>query len=111
MFITRIHVCSLHRYSSRALLIPFSGPSIGPTTEEESRAFAQLAVAQREASSAIGWAISLGKEFIDGGETEVSSRISPVVRSRLPGADPRLCTGYACLLYFVEKVWLVAKAI
>ena len=91
------------RYSSRAL-ISFSGPSIGPTTEEDSKAFSLLAEAQREASSAIEWAISLGKAFSNGGEEDVSSRINPAVRAQLPGVDPRLCTGYACLLYFAEKV-------
>ena len=26
------------------------------------------------------------------------------MRTRLTGVDPQLCTGYACLLYFAEKV-------
>ena len=102
-------LCSNHRYSSRALLIPFSTPSIGPTSEEESKAFNLLGAAQREAYSAIGWAISLAKKFVEGGETEVSSRISPSVRAILPGVDPRLCTGYACILYFAEKVIVSLK--
>lgn len=93
-----------HRYSSRALVIPFNTPSIGPRSEIQSRDFGLLATAQREASSTIGWAISLGKSFKLSGVSDVQHRINPAVRTRLPGVDPRLCTGYSCLLYFAEKV-------
>ena len=85
------------RYSSRALLIPFSKPSIGPTTEEESQAFSSLAATQKTASSAVGWVVSLGKAFVQCGKSDVSNRLVPFVRSILIGVDPRLCTGYATL--------------
>lgn len=94
------------RYSSRALLITFSNPSVGPTSEEESQAFSSLGAVMKAASSAVGWVISLGKDFSQQGVQEISNRISPIVRSQLPGVDPRLCTGYATLLYFAEKVRL-----
>lgn len=98
-----LYIC-IHRYSSRALMIPFSQPSIGPKDEEASRAFSALAGAQRAASSAVGWAISLGQHFSEDAEEEVSRRLTTAVRARMPGTDPRLVTGYACLLYFAEKV-------
>ena len=63
----------------------------------------------REASSAIGWAISLRKQFIEGGEEDITCRISPMVRLQLPGVDPRLVLGYSCLLYFAEKVFHTAS--
>ena len=97
-----LYIC-IHRYSSRALMIPFSQPFIGPKDEEASRAFA-LPGAQRAASSAVGWAISLGQHFSEDAEEEVSRRLTTAVRARMPGTDPRLVTGYACLLYFTEKV-------
>ena len=85
-------------------MVPFSKPSIGPTTEEESEAFGLLVETQRAASSAVRWIISLGKEFVQCGRRDVSSRLLSSVRVSLNGVDPRLCTGYACLLYFAEKV-------
>ena len=94
-----------YRYSSRALLIPFSKPSIGPTTEEESAAFSSLAATQQAASSAVGWIISLGKAFVQCGKSDISNRILPFVRSTL---SPRLCIGYASLLFFAEKVFTVS---
>ena len=97
-----------YRYSSRALLIPFSKPSIGPTTEEESAAFSSLAATQQAASSAVGWIISLGKAFVQCCKSDISNRILPFVRSTLSGVDPRLCIGYASLLFFAEKVFTVS---
>lgn len=63
-----------------------------------------LGSVQREASSAIGFVISLGKKFEEEGRHKVSSSLLSAVRQAMPGVDPRLCTGYACLLYFAEKV-------
>lgn len=62
-------------------------------------------------SSAVGWVISLGKLFEEEGKGDVSSSLLPSVREAMPGVDPRLCTGYACLLYFAEKVLTVSIVI
>ena len=47
-------------YPSRALVIPFSQPSIGPKPEEDSEEFASLAAIQQKASSAVGGVIVWG---------------------------------------------------
>ena len=55
------------------------------------------------ASASVGWAISLGnsmKEEIAYIQKDLSER----VRQKLVRVEARLTTGYATLLYFVEKV-------
>lgn len=94
----------LCRYSSRALLIPFKEPSIGPKSTAESLAFANLSRTRKVASRAIGWVISLRKCLVEGGGFREIREMLPTVQEKLPGVDPRLCTGYACLLYFAKKV-------
>ena len=88
-----IQCLHLNRYSCRALVIPFSHPSIGPECEEDGEAFASLAEKQKQACSAVGWVISLGKMFAEGGKGDVYSRLLPPVRDALPAIDLRLCTG------------------
>lgn len=75
-----LYIC-IHRYSSRALMIPFSQLSIGPKDEEASRAFSVLPGAQRAASSAVGWPISLGQHFSEDAEEEVSRKLTMAVRA------------------------------
>ena len=93
-----------NRYSSRALLIPFCLPSVGPQNEEESMQFQKLMEIRDNCSSAVGWAVSLGKVFRESGRDEIASRMRPLMQQLLPFVDPRLITGYAVLLYFCEKV-------
>lgn len=61
---------------------------------------------QNKSSSAVGWAIRMGKKFSNGGVQEIAQRILPLTRTLLPKVDPRLSTGYATLLYFCEQVKL-----
>lgn len=94
----------IRRYSSRVLLIPFNKPSVGPESQAESSAFNEMGVTLKNASSAVGWAISLGnalKEEI----TYLQGDLCDRVRERLPGIDSRLITGYATCLFFAEKVY------
>ena len=86
-------------------MIPFSKPSIGPKCEGDNQAFTMLTAAQQQASSAIGWVIGLGKLFEESSDRDIPNRLLPAVREALPGVDSRLCTGYACLLFFAEKVF------
>ncbi len=79
-------------------------PSVGPMNEHESVQFMRLLEARENMSSAVGWAISLGKILRNGGKQEISSNILPLTRKLLPGVDPRLKSGYAVLVYFCEKV-------
>lgn len=64
-----------------------------------------LTAAQQQASSAIGWVIGLGKLFEENSDRYIPNCLLPAVREALPEVDPRLCTGYACLLFFAEKVF------
>ena len=94
---------TFNRYSSRVLLIPFKKPSVGPENQIESSAFNEIAIVLKGASSAVGWAISLGNVFKE--EIEyLQGDLCKRVRERLPGVDSRLITGYATCLYFAEKV-------
>lgn len=90
------------RYSSRALILPFQKPTVGPKTQAEMMQFQHLMGILEETSSAVGWAISVGKLL-----KEEHFHIQPRVRAKLVGVDPRLCTGYATLLFCVEKVLLL----
>ena len=85
-------------------LVPFSLPTIGPTNQSEAEAFKQMSQKMTEVSSAIGWAISLGKGLRDGQQFG-DGRLKQV-RSKLPGVEPRFCTAYTTALFVVEKVCL-----
>ena len=85
-------------------MIPFKEPSIGPTSTEESMAFANFTHARKKASQGIGWIISLRRSLVeDGAFSEIRGNL-PTVREKLLGVDLRLCIGYACLLYLAKKV-------
>lgn len=77
---------------------------MGPKSEEDSIAFSRLTEIQKSTSSAIGWAIKIGKTFSTEGVADITTRILPLTRKLLPKVEPRLCTGYATLLYFCEMV-------
>ena len=87
-------------------MISFSEPSIGLKDEEANRDFGMLARTQQKVSSAVGWAISLGGSFSDEAAVEVSARLTTAVRARLPGNEPLLVTGYACLLYIHYYIYI-----
>ena len=91
------------RYSSRAMIIPFKEPTIGPKTTHESLAFAELTNTRKKASCVIGWVICLRKSLLQQGFAEIREMLT-TTREKLPGVDPRLCMGYSCLLYFAHKV-------
>ena len=85
------------------MLIPFNKPSVGPQSESDSIAFNKMPEILKVASASVGWAISLGnsmKEEIAYIQKDLSER----VRQKLVRVEARLTTGYATLLYFVEKV-------
>lgn len=94
-----------YRYRSRALVIPFQMPTIGPLNDTDVDAFCQLSTAQTNVSSAVGWAISLGRQLQL--ESETTSTILSRAKNLLPGIDPRLCMGYSLLIYFTQKVHTV----
>lgn len=63
---------STSRYRSRALIIPFNSPSIGPNSTEDHEFFSDLISAQKEASPVVGWIVSLRKQFLEGGIKEIN---------------------------------------
>ncbi len=75
------------RYCSRALLIPFELPCVGPKSEEESIAFSKLAEVQ---DGAVGWAIKIGKKVMDEEIAEITTRILPAIRKLLTNVDQKI---------------------
>lgn len=89
---------------SRLLVIPFNLPKIGGESEEDCRNFQALGNLKKKASSCIGWAISLGKKFEEGGIAEINGVMLSMIHPQLKGLDPRFITGYSILLYFAKEV-------
>ena len=89
-----------YRYRSRAIIIPFQNPTIGPVNDTDVEAFARLAEAQKEATRAVGWAISLGKTLVQADAANVAGSLLASVKELLPGIDPHLCVEYSLLIYF-----------
>lgn len=97
---------AIFRYASRSLVIPFSLPTIGPVNQEETRQFQELADSLKDASSAVGWAIGVGRWLKRG--DQFNDGLLETVNQKLAGVDSRLCTSYCTLLYCIKKVsWLV----
>ncbi len=98
------HALTKFRDLSRLLVIPFNLPKIGGESEEDCRNFQELGNLKKKASSCIGWAISLGKKFEEGGITEINGVMLSMIHPQLKGLDPRFITGYSILLYFAKEV-------
>ena len=59
----------------------------------------------RKASASIGFCISLGHTFFsEGGMTEVSRDITPMLLEHTSDVSPRVVPGYAMLYWYAEKV-------
>lgn len=92
------------------VIIPFSGPGIQARTPEQRQAFSALKRLKSEASSSIGFFISMGKRYREVGAFEVDDyeqRLLPL----LPTCSGRTLKGYANLIWFTEQVgqWLVTS--
>ena len=83
-------------------MIPFNGPGIGAVDQDSSNKFSILDTASKNCSSAVGWAVKQ-REIFD--KSVITSTILPEVVKRLESCSERLCSGYACLLYFANKVY------
>ncbi len=91
------------RSMSRGLLIPFSGPSVGPGSLEEEEAYEelQLGLQQNEYSSCIGFVINTISN-LQKGKDDVKN-----IKSRLCSlfpAQPRILQGWSIALYYTQKV-------
>lgn len=90
---------TVSRVCTRATIINFALPSIGPVDDEEEEVFAELEelITEGEVSKAAGWAIALGNHNL---REEVL-----VMKESLRGTmSGRKCKNWAILLYFLKKV-------
>ena len=92
------------RISSRALLIPFKNPKVGPSNADQAAAFQQLPDHLEAASSMAGAVVRIEKDLIDGGRAEILELINPMLFDVIGISNPRVVTGCSILLYFTYKV-------
>ena len=69
-------------------MIPFSLPKIGGESKEDCINFQKLGDLKKQASSCIGWAISLGKKFEEDGISEINADMLPIIHPKLKELDP-----------------------
>ena len=86
------------------IVIPFNLPKIIGGESEDCRNFQALGNLKKKASSCIGWEISLGKKFKEGGIAEINGVTLSMIHPQLKGLDPRFIAGYSILLYFAKEV-------
>ena len=103
-YILFICLCVFFRLSTRALLIHFTHPQVGPRDNESFVEFSKLTDTLRKASSMAGAIVSLGKEFKISGTKEIRETWAPKVLEAMGYDNSRLATGYATLLYFTNEV-------
>lgn len=89
-----------HRYSSRALLIPFIEPSLRPTSKEERSAYERVFELLDVLSTSAGAVVSMGKQFIEDHEEVVVNYLEPKVCGIIAGAAVlhRIQLAYSTLL-------------
>ena len=94
-----LHCC---RVTTRTLLVPFNGPSVGPQDNTSEKAFKEMEslLKDHQFSSAIGWIISLAKEI----EESVHVIESFVERFKRT-FPPRTAQGWTVCAFFAEMVW------
>ena len=94
----------LCRVRSRVLLVPFSLPTTGPITLEEMDAYEEfkLSLNANEFSSAVGWVVLQGQEFLTYGKEFVKS-MQTELREAF-GLKIRNINGWASCLFFVKQV-------
>ncbi len=98
-----MHAC---RYSSRANIIPFDLPSVGPQCPDEQRAFSRLTAAINNGtfSQCIGWVVQQLTELEAARESQVMSTISTSIQaSFISKSASRRLTGWSTLLFFTKQ--------
>lgn len=94
-------ISCVFRYLSRCVLIEFVHPRIDSTISE----FDKLHQLIESSSSAVGFLISLGNEFLINSTKDLDEQVLPKLKSALEDAViPRIYIGYAILIWFVLKV-------
>lgn len=90
---------------SRVVIIPFTGPGIQATTQEQRDAFSQLKALKDEAAHSIGSIVALGKKYRNGGGFVVDE-YEKKITTLLPNCSGRTIKGYSNLIWFTEEVML-----
>ena len=107
MYVKHVYMISTHRVASRAVLIEFNQPAVYPQSLAEEEAFAELEdlVASGRVSSAVGWAIGVGKDL------EMKRDVINSLCSKIKGifSGHCCCKNWAMLLFFVGKVGLTVS--
>ena len=106
-----LYVFTYFRLSTRALLIHFTHPQVGPRDNKTFIEFSNLTDVLKKASSMAGAIVSLGKEFKIKGTQEIRETWAPKVLEAMGYDNSRLATGYATLLYFTDKVLIIFQII
>lgn len=104
MHLTYCYFIYTYRISSRALLVPFKNPKVGPSNADQAAAFQQLPDRLEAASSMAGAIVRIEKDLINGGRTEILELINPMMYEVVGISNPRVVTGCSILLYFTYKV-------
>ncbi|XP_070548350.1 uncharacterized protein [Ptychodera flava] len=94
------------RLATRCLLVPFTLPSITPTTTDQYKYFESYIQVAIQASSGIGQLLAVGSKFVR--EQDIVKDIyKKEVENVLRGKHPRLQSGYAALLYMMHEILLL----
>ena len=90
---------------TRATVIPFKEPQIGPVSEDEDDTFAEFEslLSSGVLSSMVGWAIQQGKTVATTDGKEEVLELKESIRGIFQG---RNCQNWALLLFFVKEVGL-----
>lgn len=98
------HTLHILRVVSRALLVPFHGPSVGPETREEHLAYDELesALHTHYFSSAAGWVVCQGEAFLRDGKSAIDD-LKEELRDSFQSLTRNL-TGWATCLFFTQQV-------
>jgi hypothetical protein len=86
------------------MLLPFTGPAIGPQSIEEVENFQQLTELRRNLSSAVGWVISARKHFCSESGKRMTTNYVVELIELAPKMDPRVRSCFGALLFFTEMV-------
>ena len=86
------------------MLLPFTGPAIGPQSIEEVENFQQLTELRRNLSSAVGWVISARKHFCSESGKRMTTNYVVELIELAPKMDPCVRSCFGALLFFTEMV-------
>ena len=92
-------IVSLHRIQSRAIVVPFRSPSVGPDNTIEDQQFEELehALGSMQYSSCIGWIVSLAKSLKTQGVLQEKEKFRDCFTSRQ-------AANLSILLFFLKEV-------